>query len=263
MRCAICRKRLPAHTVNTAFCAYCGARLPPPPSPLPPVDLDVATWQRVLTALVLGVPAGLAFWLVVSVPARWTLGQIALVGGLVGALGGLAGGLLHARLFWPLRYRPALLRGSAQLPVLYGVGGGLALVAGGAPIGLVVLLLGWGVLMPSMEALIAGAFAGAISLRVAVPLAVLAGAATGWLVGRFSRRLRGTLGLALAAGLAWVNAGAVGGALIGLVVANRVELDPGRGAFTGALIQIVLGALLLPLGVRAARGLVIFWFNRP
>jgi hypothetical protein len=260
MRCAICRKRLPA---DSTFCAYCGAGLPSPPSPLPPLDLDLSTWRRVLTALLLGVPAGLAFWLLVGLPARWTLAQSAAVGGLLGALGGLASALLHARLFWPLRYRPALLRGSARLPVLYGVGGGLALVAGGAPIGLVVLLLGWGVLPPSVEALIAGAFAGAISLRVAVPLAALVGAATGWLVGRFSRRLRGTLGVALAAGLAWVNAGAVGGALIGLVVANRVDLDPGRGAFTGALIQIVLGALLLPLGVRLARSLVIFWFNRP
>jgi hypothetical protein len=162
-----------------------------------------------------------------------------------------------------MRYRPALMRGSQRLPVLYGLGGGLALLAGGGPIGLVVLLLGWNAIQPSMEAIIAGAFAGTISLRVAVPLGALAGAVTGWLVGRFSRRMRGTLGLALAAGLAWVNAGAVGGALIGVLVASRVDLDPGLGAFAGALIQSVLGVLLLPLGVQVARRLVIFWFNRP
>jgi hypothetical protein len=260
MRCTICRKRLPD---DATFCAYCGAGLPAAPTALPALALDWPTGQKVLTALLIGVPLGMAFWFVAGVPAQWTLEQSAVVGALLGALGGLTSGLLHARLFWPLRYRPALLRGSARLPVLYGVGGGLALVAGGAPIGLVVLLLGWSLRPPGPETLIAGAFAGAISLRVGVPLAVLAGAVTGGLVGRFSRRLRGTLGLALAAGLAWVNAGAVGGALIGLLVATRVDLDPGLGAFTGALMQIVLGALMLPLGARVARRLVIFWFNRP
>ena len=258
-RCAVCRKRLPE---AGAYCAYCGARLPAAPGPLPPLEWDGAAWRRLLTSLMLGVPAGLAFWLLVGFLGQWTLSQSAIVGALLGGLGGLSGGLLHARLFWPLRYRPALMRGSAGLPVLYGVGGGLALLAGGAPIGLVVLLLGWELLPPSMEAIFAGAFAGAISLRVALPLGALAGAATGWLVGRFGRRMRGTLGLALAAALAWANAGAVGGALIGLLVAARVDLDPGFGAYLGALIQSVLGVLLLPLGVRVARRLVIFWYNR-
>ncbi len=241
MRCVVCRKRLPD---EARFCAYCGAGLPAAPTDLPALQLDWPTGRRVLTGVLLAVPAGVGFWLVAGVPARWSLAESVVVGVLLGALGGLASGLLHARVFWPLRYRPALMRGSGRLPVLYGVGGGLALIAGGAPIGLVVLLLGW-------------------SLRLGVPLAVLAGAGTGWLVGHFSRRLRGTLGLALAAGLAWVNAGAVGGALIGLLVATRVDLDPGLGAYTGALLQIVLGALLLPWGVRVARRLVIFWFNRP
>jgi hypothetical protein len=104
--------------------------------------------------------------------------------------------------------------------------------------------------------------AGAVSLRVGLPLGAVAGMATGWLVGAFSRKLRGTLGLSLAAGLAWLNAGAVGGALIGLLVAVRVDLDPSLGAYAGALIQIVVGLLLLPLGAQVARRLVIFWYNR-
>ena len=260
MRCAVCRKRLPD---DTQFCAYCGAGLPAGPTALPPLDFDRNTALRTLTALLIGVPASLAFWFLVGLPAQWAVAQSAVVGGMLGAFAGLASALLHARLFWPLRYRPALMRRSVRLPVLYGVGGGLALVVGGAPIGLVVLVQAWQPGPPGLEDLIAGAFAGLISLRVGVPLAVLAGALTGWLVARFSRRLRGTLGLALAAGLAWVNAGAVGGALIGLLVAARVDLDPGLGAFTGALIQIVLAGALLPLGVNAARRLVIYWFNRP
>ncbi len=260
MRCPICRKRLPA---EATFCAYCGATLPSMPTALPPLALDWPTGQKALLGLLIGIPASMAFWLVAGVPAQWSLEQSAIVGLLLGGLGGLASALLHARLFWPLRYRPALMRGSARLPVLYGVGGGLALVAGAAPIGLVVLLLGWSLRPPGPETLIAGAFAGAVSLRWGIPLAVVAGAFTGWLVGRFSRRLRGTLGLALAAGLAWVNAGAVGGALIGLLVASSGDLDPALGAYTGALMQIVLGAMLLPLGVRLARRLVIFWFNLP
>ena len=260
MRCAVCRKRLPE---DTTFCAYCGAGLPAAAGPLPPVQLDRPTWQHALSGLLLGVPFGAAFWLLAGLLARWTPEQGLVVGALLGALAGLSSGLLQARLFWPLRYRPALLRGSGRLPVLYGVGGGLALVAGGAPIGVIVLLLGWRLLTPNMEAVIAGAFAGASSLRVGVPLGVAAGAATGWLVGRATRRLRGPLGLALSAGLAWVNAGAVGGALIGVLVADRVDLDRGLGALTGALIQIVIGSLLLPVGVRVARRLVIFWYNRP
>lgn len=258
-RCPVCRKRLPE---AGAFCAYCGARLPAAPGPLPPLEWNGAAWRRLLTGLLLGLPLGLAFWLLVGTLAQWTLVQSAVVGALLGGLGGLVSGLLHARLFWPLFYRPALMRGSTGLPVVYGVGGGLALMAGGAPIGLVVLLLGWDLIQPTMESFIAGAFAGAISLRVAMPLAALVGAVTGWLVGRLGRRMRGTLGLALAAGLAWINAGAVGGALIGLLVAARVDLDPGLGAFTGALIQSVLGVLLLPFGVQVARRLVIFWYNR-
>ena len=260
MRCAVCRKRLPD---DIKFCAYCGAGLPAAPTALPPLDFDWATARRVLTALLIGVPASIVFWFLVGVPAQWTLEQSVIVGGSLGALAGLSSALFHARLFWPLRYRPALMRRSGRLPVLYGVGGGLALLAGGAPIGLVVLLRGWNMRPPGLEAIIAGAFAGFISLRVGVPLAVLAGALTGWLVARFSRRLRGTLGLALAAGLAWVNAGAVGGALIGLLVAARVDVDLGMGAYTGALMQIVLAGLLLPLGSHLARRLVIFWFNRP
>jgi hypothetical protein len=259
MRCTVCHKRLPD---EGRFCAYCGARLPEPPGPMPALQWDLAAWQRLLTGVLLGLPAGLAFWLLVGLLAQWTLAQGVLVGALLGGPGGLASGLLHARLFWPMRYRPALIQVSAQLPVLYGLGGGLALLAGGGPIGLVVLLLGWRVLPPSIAELIAGSLAGTISLRVALPLGALAGMATGWLVGALSRRLRGTLGLALAAGLAWLNAGAVGGALVGLLVASRVNLDPSLGAYTGALIQIAVGLILLPVGAQVVRRLVIFWYNR-
>lgn len=260
MRCAVCRKRLPE---AAKFCAYCGASLPAAPTALPPVDINWSTARRALLALLLSLPASLLFWYLVGLSMQWTLAQSVTVGGFLSGLAGPASALLQARVFWPLRYRPGLMRSSTRLPILYGVGGGLVLVAGGAPIGLVVLLLAWPVRPPGVEAMIAGAFAGFISLRVGVPLAVVAGALTGWLVARFSRRLRGALGLALAAGLAWVNAGAVGGAIIGLLVSARVDLAPGQGAYTGALMQTALAGLLLPLGVIAARRLVILWFNRP
>lgn len=260
MRCKVCRKRLPD---DIKFCAYCGASLPAAPGPLPPLRWEPADWRRLLTGLSLGLPVGTAFWLVAGWAAQWPVEQSLALGALLGGLAGLASSLLHARLFWPLLYRPALLRGSVGLPVLYGLGGGLALLAGGAPIGLIVLLLGWGLVPLSVEAFIAGIVAGAVTLRFALPLGSLAGVATGWLMGRLGRRMKGTLGLALAAGLAWVNAGAVGGALLGVVVASRVDLDPSLGAFAGALIQVVLGVLLLPVGVRVARRLIIFWSNLP
>jgi hypothetical protein len=260
IRCTVCRKRLPD---DGQYCAYCGARLPEPPGPLPSLRLDRPGLKRLGLGLALGLPLGLAFWLPAGLLAGWTWQQGLLVSGLLGGLTGLASGFLHARLFWPISYRPALIRESSRLPLLYGVAGGLALLAGGAPIGLVVLLIGWNMASPTVEALFAGAFAGAISLRVAVPLGALAGMLTGLLVARLGRRMRGTLGLALAAGLAWVNAGAVGGALVGLIVAGRVDLSPSLGAFAGALIQIALAVLLLPWAARAARRMVIYWYNRP
>jgi hypothetical protein len=260
MRCLACHKRLPDDAV---YCAYCGAAQPPAPGPLAGVALDGQTLRGVLLGLGLGSVMGLLFWLLAGALSNLAWDRRAILGLLVGALGGSLSGLLQGEIFWPLRFQPALILTHWRLAMLYGALSSLAIIAGGIPIGLIVLALGWRISRPSMEAFIAGTSAGLVSLVAGVPLGAVVGLATGYAASRLGRRLRGPMGVALAAGLAWVNGAAAGGAFVGGLVANRAELDLSTGVYTGAVMQAILAALLLPLGIRLARRLYIFTARWP
>jgi hypothetical protein len=261
MRCGVCRKRLP---MDAAFCAYCGAALPAPPTPLPTIRLgfDAALARAAGLGLALAMPAALLAWTALGALAGLAPGYAALAGATVGALAAMAAATLERALFWPLAYRPALLVQAGRVAAGYGAAGALSLLAGAVPIGLTVVLLGWS-RAPGMEAVVAGGFAGVVGLVAGVPAAALSGAATGLLFSRISLRLRGPVGPALACSLAWINGAAAGGALVGALVASRAGLRPDVGALAGALLQAPLSAALLPLAARGARQLAIAWSGGP
>lgn len=256
MLCPTCRKTLPS---KVHYCAYCGA------------DLG---W-RLLPGLSL--PR-------VGVPARWHL-----TGGLAAVLGGVSGAVIALPFasMWPGAFVGALGLGasamfaevaSAAIPdrraaerfgQSLGALGGALVLPGGFLTGLIVTLWSGGPdTFRSFNALfIAGVYLGLICAAGGA----LIGAAGGMLVGGFTGRVGQAVlrrrGAILGAAAAWTTATVLGGLFSG-DFAGRIlgtsGLTPGLpNATLGVLVQVLIGAALLPLARRVQRRWQAWFTGRP
>lgn len=256
MLCPTCHKNLPS---DTRFCAYCGA------------DLG---W-RLLPGLSL--PR-------VALPARWHL-----TGGLAAVLGGVGGAAIALPFasVWPGAVVGALGLGasamfgevaSAAIPdrraaerfgQALGALGGVLGLPGGFLTGLIITVWSGGPRnFGSFNALlIAGVYLGLICGAGGA----LIGAAGGMLVGGFSGRAGQALlrrrGAILGAAAAWTTATVLGGLFAG-DFAGRIlgvaGLAPGLSNATfGMLLQVLMGAALLPVARRVQRRWQAWFTGRP
>ena len=252
MLCPTCHKTLPP---NVRYCAYCGA------------DLG---W-RLLPGVTL--PR-------VRLPARWYH-----TGGLAALLGGAGGAFIALPLasVWPGAFVGALGLGasamfaevaSAAIPdrraaERFGRGlgalGGALVLPGGFMTGLIITLWSGGPnTFGSFNALlIAGVYLGLICAAGGA----LIGAAGGMLVGGFTGRVGQAVlrrrGAILGAAAAWTTASVLGGLFAGDFAGRILGATSLPSATFGVILQVVIGAALLPLARRVQRRWQAWFTGRP
>jgi hypothetical protein len=181
------------------------------------------------------------------------------LGALIAALSGVVGAALQAQVRWPLDAGPPRCS-TRQLGLAYGIGGGLSVAMGAALVGAVVVPLAWGLAVPNIPSLLAGATSGLVGVAFALPPAALVGAVAGDTLGQLAGRwprLAAAWAPAGSAALAWWLAGSTGGGVVGAFVAARANLALSTGAYLGAILQSILQVLLLPLATYLVRWYLI------
>jgi hypothetical protein len=236
-----------------------------PPAPLPRLALNPRGLRLAAVGLLPAATLAGGFWLLAGQVFHMPLTQRLALGLLVGALSAALGAVLEGQLLWPLTWRGPLA-GASQLPMVYGLGGALFVIPGGALIGVVVLADAFGTSVPGMPVVLTGAATGVFYVIFALPPGLLVGALAGRGLGALASRLRSSArfgqvmlaGTAWAAGLAWFAAGSVAGSVVGALVASQSNFNLAAGAYLGGLVQSVLAALLLPGAIRLLRqGLIL------
>ena len=248
MRCPTCGKQLPP---DPYFCAYCGTIIQAAPAPMPPLALNGRAVAVALAGTAAALPVGAAFWLVAGQLGHISTSQAIETGGLVAALAGCLAAALQAQVRWPLEAHPPHCD-ARELALIYGVGGGLAVVLGSVLIGAAVLPAGWGSGALDIPTVLAGATSGLVGAAFGVPAALLVGALAGELLGRLARR-GPSPAAPWAAALAWWLAGSAGGAAVGAFVALQSNLELAASVVLGALLQSVLQIFLFPVATQLVR----------
>ena len=252
MFCPSCHKTLPT---NDRFCAYCGA------------DLG---W-RLLPGLSL--PR-------VRLPPRWQL-----TGGLAAVLGGLGGALVGLPLsgFLPGVFVGALGLGAsamfgevaaAAIPdrraaerfgQALGALGGVFVLPGGLLSGLIITV--WNGAPHSLQAfgalLVAGLYLGLICAAGGALIGVAGGVVVGGYAGRQGQALLRRRGAILGAAVAWTTAVVLGGLFAGDFAGRIVGAAGAASATLGMILQVLVGASLLPLARRVQRRWQGWWTGRP
>jgi hypothetical protein len=252
MFCPSCHKTLPT---NDRFCAYCGA------------DLG---WRLLLG---LTVPR-------VRLPARWqvtggvaaVLGAVggafvalpfasALTGAFVGAVGLAAGSIFAEVATAAIPDRRSAERFGQSLGAL---GGALA-VPGGFLTGLIVTL--WNGGPNSLRALgallTAGLFLGLICAAGGAIVGAAGGVIVGGIAGRLGQAVLRRQGAILGAASAWTAAIVLGGLFAGDFAGRVTGASEAASATIGVILQVLVGASLLPLARRVQRYWQGWWTGRP
>jgi zinc-ribbon domain len=242
MLCPACHKTLPT---NVRFCAYCGT------------DLG---W-RLLPGLSL--PR-------VQLPPRWQVSGAlaAMVGGLSGALialpfssilpGAFVGGLgLGASAMFAEVVTAAIpdRRAAERFGQALGALGGALVLPGGLLTGLIITVWSGGPhsLQTMGALLVAGFYLGLICAAGGALIGAAGGVIVGGYTGRFGHALLRRRGAILGAASAWTAATVLGGLFAG-DFAGRISGATGPASATfGVILQVLVGASLLPLVRRVQR----------
>jgi hypothetical protein len=256
MLCPTCHKTLPP---NIRFCAYCGA------------DLG----RRLLPGVTL--PR-------LGLPARWHLtgGLAALLGGVSGAFialpfasvlpGAFVGALgLGASAMFAEVASAAIpdRRAAERFGQALGALGGAMVLPGGFLIGLIITLWsGRPNTFGSFNALfIAGVYLGLICAAGGALIGALGGMLVGGFTGRVGQALLRRRGAILGAAAAWTAASVLGGLFAGdfagrILGTSGLALGLSNAAF-GVVVQVLIGAALLPLARRVQRRWQAWFTGRP
>jgi hypothetical protein len=252
MFCPSCHKTLPT---NVRFCAYCGADLGwrlLPGLTLPPVRLPARWHVTGGLAAVLGAVGG-AF---IALPFASVL-----PGAFVGALGLGASAMFAEVATAAIPDRRAAERFGQSLGAL---GGTLAL-PGGVLIGLLVTV--WGGAPSSLRALgallVAGLYLGLICAAGGAIVGAAGGIIVGGFVGRLGQAILRRQGAILGAAVAWTAASVLGGLFAGDFAGRISGASVSASATFGVILQVLIGASLLPLARRFQQRWQGWWTGRP
>jgi hypothetical protein len=242
MFCPSCHKTVPT---NIRFCAYCGIdlgwRLLPGLS-LPRVQLP-PRWQVTggLAAVLGGVGGA-----IIALPMSSVL-----AGAFVGALGLGASAMFAEVATAAIPDRRAAERFGQALGAL----GGALVLPGGLLIGLVLTVWSGGPhsLRTFGALLVAGLYLGLICAAGGALIGAAGGVILGGYTGRLGHALLRRRGAILGAALAWTFASVLGGLFAG-DFAGRISGATGPASATlGVILQVLVGAALLPLARRVQR----------
>jgi hypothetical protein len=252
MVCPSCHKTLPA---DDRFCAYCGADLGwrlLPGVTVPRFRLP-ARWQ-ITGGLAAAVGAVGGAFLAVPFASIW-------IGALVGALGLGASAMFADVVAAAIPDRQSAERFGQGLGAL----GGALVVPGGLLIGLIVTLWHGGPnsLRELGALLAAGSFLGLICAAGGALIGVTGGIITGGFAGRLGHAALRRQGAILGAAAAWTAAAVLGGLFAGDFAAKIVGASEPGSATAGLILQVLIGAALLPLARRVQRRWRGWFTGRP